>query len=85
MQTLVPLQMKQEKVGYLSAKGKTIYIFRGEDAILFLTMSPNAIGKLNWPAVFSKNILVQFIVGPWVYICKYYIWYIVYVYLTDMH
>jgi hypothetical protein len=52
---------------------------------LFLTMSPNAIGKLNWPAVFSKNILVQFIVGPWVYICKYYIWYIVYVYLTDMH
>jgi hypothetical protein len=39
--------MKQEKVGYLSAKGKTIYIFRGEDAILFLTMSPNAIGKLN--------------------------------------
>ena len=39
--------MKQKKVGYLSAKGKTIYIFRGKDAILFLPMLPNAIGKIN--------------------------------------
>lgn len=97
--------MKQEKVGYLSAKGKTIYIFRGEDAILFLTMSPNAVGKLNWQKkiyaiIYWYNLKKElfgtvpqtypippksYIVGPWVYICKYYIWYIVYVYITDMH